>query len=182
MEISATAQRDSGPWYQEPWPWILFGLPGIVVVASFVTLWLAVRSDDGVVAADYYKQGLSINAELSRVRKATDLGLVADVEFAGLASGDSVQVRLSSEKSLPQEAALRLRLIHPGHGGFDRVVMLSRMSNEANGAVYVGQLGEDAVRAHPVAWLVSLETQAWRLDGQMKPKEDRRLRLAAARN
>jgi hypothetical protein len=181
-KIAAGAGKDARPWHREPWPWILFGLPGIVVVASFATLWLAVRSDDGVVAADYYKQGLSINAELGRVRRAADLGLVAEVEFNGLASGDRVQVRLSSEGSLPQEAALRLKLIHPGHGGADRTVTLARLSSAGNRAEYVGQFNTDAVNSQSVAWLVSLETQTWRLDGQMKLKDGNLLRMTAARN
>jgi uncharacterized protein len=180
--MAVGAGKDARPWYREPWPWILFGLPGIVVAASFITLWLAVRSDDGVVAADYYKQGLSINAELSRARRAADLALVADVEFTGLASGDRVRVRLSAEGNLPPEAALRLKLIHPGHGGADRTVILSRSSSEGNRAEYVGQFSADAVNSQSVAWLVSLETQTWRLDGQMKLKDGNLLRMTAARN
>ena len=58
--------RDSGPWYREPWPWLLMLGPAIVVVAGLYTAILAVRSDDGLVATDYYRQGLEINKKLSR--------------------------------------------------------------------------------------------------------------------
>ena len=37
-------------WYQDRWPWFLIAGPALVVVASFVTLGLAIKSNDGVVA------------------------------------------------------------------------------------------------------------------------------------
>jgi hypothetical protein len=175
-------QRDSGPWYREPWPWILFGLPAIVVVASLITLWIAVRSDDGVVASDYYKRGLAINAELSRATRAIDLGLRADITLSGLASGDRVSVHLSSTKPLPPEAALRFKLIHPGRSGADRAVMLSRIGGDASGADYVGQFNDEATSTRPVAWQVTLETQAWQLEGQMAPGASMRLHLVATQH
>ena len=43
-------QHPVRPWYREPWPWILMAGPAIVVVASFITLWLAVTGADPVIA------------------------------------------------------------------------------------------------------------------------------------
>ena len=172
-------QGDSGPWYREPWPWILFGLPAIVVVASLITLWIAVRSDDGVVASDYYKRGLGINAELTRARRATELGLRADITLVGLGSGDRGSAHLSSTKPMPAEAALKLKLIHPGRSGADRTVMLSRISGNADGADYVGQFNDEGTSSPPTAWQVTLETQAWQLEGQMTGGENTRLQLSA---
>ncbi len=40
------------PWYQEPWPWIIIGLLGTVIVASFITLWIAASNPDGLVVDD----------------------------------------------------------------------------------------------------------------------------------
>ena len=67
------------PWYREPWPWLLMAGPAIVVVAALVTAYLAVSSDDGVVADDYYKRGLVINRVLEREQRAAALGLGAVV-------------------------------------------------------------------------------------------------------
>ncbi|NDZ18450.1 nitrogen fixation protein FixH [Variovorax sp. WS11] len=39
--------------------------PAVVVVASFVTLWLALRTPDPVVEADYYRRGIEINKALA---------------------------------------------------------------------------------------------------------------------
>ncbi len=37
---------DNRPWHREPWPWIIIGLLGTTVVASLVTLWIAVANPD----------------------------------------------------------------------------------------------------------------------------------------
>jgi hypothetical protein len=34
------------PWWRVPAAWLVFGGPALVVLASFVTLWLAVRGGD----------------------------------------------------------------------------------------------------------------------------------------
>lgn len=44
--------------------WLVVGGPAIVVVAGFVTLWLAIRNPDPVVASDYYRRGVEINKTL----------------------------------------------------------------------------------------------------------------------
>ena len=44
--------------------WLVVGGPAIVVVAGFVTLWLAIRTPDPVVANDYYRRGVEINKTL----------------------------------------------------------------------------------------------------------------------
>ncbi|WP_241520331.1 MULTISPECIES: FixH family protein [unclassified Variovorax] len=55
----------SGPWWQFPLLWMVIGGPVLVIVASFVTLWLALRTPDPVVAQDYYRRGVEINKELA---------------------------------------------------------------------------------------------------------------------
>ena len=53
-------------WYREPWPWLVMSGPAIVVVAGIGTAIIAFRTSDGLVADDYYKQGLVINQTLKR--------------------------------------------------------------------------------------------------------------------
>ena len=62
------------PWYREPWPWLLMSGPAIVVVAGIITTVLAVRTHDGLVVDDYYKQGLAVNKDLSRDLAAKKIG------------------------------------------------------------------------------------------------------------
>jgi hypothetical protein len=171
------------PWYRQRWPWLLMVPPLAAVIGGIVTVTLAVKSDDGVVVADYYKRGLAINAELSRSQRAAELGLVAEVKASGEASGDSVHVRLTGERSVPAEAALRIRLVHPGRGGADRIAILSRVSAEADGssAEYRGAWDQASELHAPVAWRVLLEGREWRLDGGIAAGEAGAFRLVAGR-
>lgn len=158
------------PWYRQAWPWFLISLPATAVVAGSFTFYLAAKGWDGPVAQDYYKQGLAINEELSRSALGRELGVSATVRFSGLATGERVRVELSAAQPLPPEAALRVRLIHPGRRDADRLAVLSRVDVAADGraAAYTGewQQGEADARLaqRPVAWQVVLETQQWRLD------------------
>ncbi|HRJ64128.1 MAG TPA: FixH family protein, partial [Brevundimonas sp.] len=44
--------------------------PGLVVIAGVVTAWIAFSGADGLVADDYYKQGLGINRTIARDARA----------------------------------------------------------------------------------------------------------------
>lgn len=57
-------------WTKEPWPWIVMAPPAAAVLAGIATLWIAVASADGLVAEDYYKQGLGINKVIAREERA----------------------------------------------------------------------------------------------------------------
>jgi hypothetical protein len=71
----------SAPWYREPWPWLLMAGPAAVIVAGAATIWIAFASADGLVAEDYYRQGLAINKVLAREDAARRLGISAEVSF-----------------------------------------------------------------------------------------------------
>ncbi len=53
------------PWWKFGHVWLVIAGPAIVVVASFVTLYLAVSGKDPIVDEDYYRKGLEINKTLS---------------------------------------------------------------------------------------------------------------------
>ncbi len=150
--LMQTSIDGAKPWYREPWPWLLMAGPGIVVVAAFVTLYLAVSSDDGLVADDYYKRGLVINRELAREQRGEAMGLGAVV-----AIGDDgvVRVDLSGYGVGAGPDAVTLRITHATRAGMDRSATLRR---DAEG-VYRGRI--DPPQAG--RWLVILETDAWRL-------------------
>ena len=44
-------REDTKPWYRQFWPWFLIALPGSVVVASMVTIWLAASTSDSETLA-----------------------------------------------------------------------------------------------------------------------------------
>ena len=50
-------------WYQNPFVWLIIGGPLLVVVASFITLYLAITHPDPAID-DYYRKGIEINKTL----------------------------------------------------------------------------------------------------------------------
>lgn len=63
-KMNGASLPDSGPWWKYPLVWMVIAGPAVVVVAGFVTLWLAIRTPDPVVAGDYYRRGIEINQTL----------------------------------------------------------------------------------------------------------------------
>lgn len=143
------------PWYREPWPWLLMAGPFIVIVAGIVTAWLAVRSSDGLVTEDYYKQGQAAGETLARSRHAEELGLQAGVSMMK----DGLRIRLSGRLS-PLPPALQVTLSHPTRAGLDQRLRLVQ-----DGEIYAGAMQLPA-SGH---WLVLIEDDArtWRLMGSV---------------
>lgn len=56
---------DAKAWWQYGHVWLIIAGPAAVVVAGFITLAIAIRTPDPVIADDYYKRGLEINKTLS---------------------------------------------------------------------------------------------------------------------
>lgn len=141
-------------WYREPWPWLLMLGPALVIVAGSFTMWLAMRTDDGLVADDYYKRGLAINQTLSRAQHASELALTALVQWRG----DSVEVSLTAAGSLPP--VLRLRLVHPTQAVADQLIELHTVAP----GVYAGSWPAASAGRR----LVVLEDfdRTWRLAGE----------------
>jgi len=109
------------PWYREPWPWILMSGPAAVIVAGTATAWIAASGADGLVADDYYKRGLAINAVLEREQTATRRGIVAVVER----TPGTVRVRLRGAAP----PALFLSLVHATRAGYDLRLRLERSTD-----------------------------------------------------
>lgn len=166
----ARREERSGPWYREPWPWILMAGPAVVVVAGLATYWIAAATFDGMVVDDYYKQGLAINQVLERDRAAARLGLEAGVSVA--AGGHRIRVALAGAP-LQGEQRLRLRLVHPAHADLDQDIALERAADGYEGAAQPMRAGR---------WNVTLEDEAktWRLAGLWRVPEEAAVRLRAA--
>ena len=56
---------DTKAWWQYGHVWLIIAGPLAVIVAGFVTLAIAIRVPDPVVAEDYYRRGLDINKTLA---------------------------------------------------------------------------------------------------------------------
>jgi len=65
--------QSGAPWWKFGHVWLVFAGPAVVVLASFVTLYLAVTRPDPVVSEDYYQQGIDINKTHGHTANAASL-------------------------------------------------------------------------------------------------------------
>ena len=165
---SFRAERASGPWYREPWPWLLMAGPFIVVVACIATAWLAFKSNDGLVAADYYRQGLMVNRKVPRAEADPAYGVGATI---AVTAGGEVRARIEGRGDVPRD--VRLKLSRPG--ATESEVVLLRPVADGD---YIGTLS-----APPTGrWLVTLESRTWRLPTTVADRlSDVRLGIAERR-
>lgn len=155
------------PWYREPWPWLLMAGPAVVVAAGFVTAWIAVQYEDGLVADDYYRQGLAINQMIGRDAAAAAQNVRAQVMFGET----GVRVFLSGPAKLPGE--LGMQLVHPTRAGLDRKVRLVLQGE----GWYEGALPKvDGSRWHVI---VEDGERNWRLSGDWAGDGQESLQLVA---
>lgn len=107
----------SAPWYRQLWPWLLISGPAAVLIAGGVTTWIAFASADGLVAEDYYKQGMAVNKVLAREQHAAQLGLSADLQL----TQEKIVVKLRG--AAPE--ALFVHLAHATRAGYDQRLRLA---------------------------------------------------------
>lgn len=164
---SFPADASGRRWYRERWPWLLMAGPLAVVVASLATVWIAVKSDDGLVAEDYYKQGLLINQKLAHEPSVAESSPGAKVSVE---ADKSIHVRLYGVARAPLHLELALAL--PTEQRRNHRVSLTPVA----GGEWIGTLPELA----PGRWIVSLESEAWRLPVTIVAGPFRELTLGAA--
>ena len=101
--------RDTIPWYKQPLVWMIIAIPLSAVLAGIVTLYLAITTDDGMVADDYYKQGLAINRKIAREDRAKDLQLLAEIDLDSEAVLVKVVFNKGSVETYPPTLFLMLK-------------------------------------------------------------------------
>ena len=155
-----SAALDTGPWYRQRWPWILMAGPAAVLVAGAITTWIAFSTSDGLVAQDYYKQGLAVNKVLAKEEAAARLGLEARIELPG----DRHRIVVNLSGAHPPE--LRVRFAHATRSGFDLALGLIRVGEGR----YEAAVPQDLPAGR---WNVQIETAKgdWRLAGEWTGRE-----------
>lgn len=53
-------KEKSKPMMKEPWMWLVLGLPATVVVAGFVTLFIAASNPEAIVSEPHKKLGFTV--------------------------------------------------------------------------------------------------------------------------
>lgn len=109
------------PWYRQFWPWFLIAVPGISVVASFATLFIAVRHADSLVRDDYYRAGLAINRDFALERVAAQRGIAATLRVDTARDEVVVDVRGAG---IDPTGQLALLLAHPTDAARDLSLLL----------------------------------------------------------
>lgn len=153
------AHTVSTPWHRVPIVWLAIALPLAAVIGGFVTLWLAIRSDDGLVADDYYQRGKEINRDLTRDRAAAARGLKALLQLN--AQGGELRIRFSAERAQtsPLPTQLDVQFMHATRAGFDRKMTLARAPDGSYRAL-LPALAEGR-------WHVQLAAEDWRMIGSL---------------
>ena len=143
---NASARSRSEGQSRQYWPWLLAAGPAAVVVASLLTLWLAIRSNDGLVAADYYKLGLTINRRLASTPPARDPG-------ARLTIAERGEVTVRIDAPVPPEH-LRLTIRRPAQRDGTQALELRPTGD----GMWVGAMHD----VSPGRRIVALESNDWR--------------------
>ena len=150
-------------WYRQFWPWVLIALPASAVIASLITVGIAVRNSDSLVVDDYYKVGLAINRRLARDQAAARYAMAAQLRVLE----DRVELRLEGTPAAIPER-ITLKLVHATRADQDRSLKLARVE----GLSYTALL-----EPLPAGrWNLFLEADDWRLTGSLDgPGEATRL-------
>ena len=135
-------------WYRQPWPWLLIAGPLLVVIACMATTIIAVRSDDGVVAGDYYKRGLLVNQRLPKDGAVTPhYAATVDLDREGA-------VRLRPEAGDAAGDFLRVTLHHPASGTRETLTLRRGDDGSFEGTLAQSREGR---------WIVTVESIDWPL-------------------
>jgi uncharacterized protein len=148
------AERRSPPWYKQGWPWFLIALPATAVIAGVITLVIAIRTWDGLVVDDYYKEGRAIVQTIGRTERARELGLAARLQIRS----ESLRVELSAREQGSVPAKVLVTISHPTRGGLDQLLTLN-----GGGGVFEGSM----TTLGAGRWLFQIEdeSRSWRMNG-----------------
>lgn len=151
-----TKQRDHSP-VVNPALWAMIVIPTAAVIASFVTLGLAMKGSDAELPKSYATEGQALDADLALGKTARQLGIQAALD---LDTTGTIVARVRSASSEPLPARLSLTMTHVIDPDRDRKIDLIA-TDEAG--TYTGRIDADLSGR----WLLQLDQKAvWRLRGR----------------
>ncbi|THF64387.1 FixH family protein [Pseudothauera rhizosphaerae] len=151
---STTPLAKPEPWFKQFWPWFLLAIPGASILAGIVFLTISIKSWDGLVVDDYYKEGRAIVMTIDRLALAGKLGLSAGVRVYE----DRIVVDLSAADTTSIPEVIHLTIAHPTRGGMDQELLLRRHGGSFTGVIQP---------LHAGRWLFQIEdeSRSWRMNG-----------------
>jgi hypothetical protein len=157
MQNIMQSNEHSKPWYNYPLVWMMVLIPFSAVIMGVIMIWLAVDTDDGLVADDYYKQGLEINRVIERDKKAAELGLSAIIEFDNSTRIIKIQFDKGSLEFFPK--SLPLHLQHATRENSDITVLLDHgIDNQ-----YIGHVNQSISEG---VWYFEIADADWKLNAR----------------
>ena len=161
------------PWHSYPLVWMMISIPFSAVIMGVVMIWLAVDTDDGLVADDYYKQGLAINDVITLDKKASELNLSAVVQF----QSSSKVINVQFDKGLLDDypVSLELNFQHATRANSDISITL----NHGIGDRYIGYLDEPITQG---VWYFEVADrgkaeESWKLNARSYVKPENLIKL-----
>ncbi len=118
MNQPTVALSTEPAWYRQFWPWFLIGMLGSVVLASFITLFIAVGDDDGVVVGAVASSGGKVMAEIKDAARGATVTLdpksgILDITLAKTQRLDSLQMTLLHPTRKGRDLTFELERVGP---------------------------------------------------------------------
>jgi uncharacterized protein len=114
------------PLHRNPVFFLTWGLPAVAVIASVLTLVIALRGPDGQLPEQYHWEGFQLDRDFSRAARAAELKVRATV--TGLDRSGPCELRLQMEGVAPD--VLLLMLAHGTRADLDRRITFKRVPTE----------------------------------------------------
>lgn len=147
-------KKDEGvTWQKQPYVWMIIFFPLLAIIGGIITTVLAVKSNDGLVVDDYYKQGLEINRTLERDKLAQDYQLKADIIFNN--ELEEVEIKLLAKQNFLYPKKISVTFLHATRAGLDKQANVLLTTKNS----YRGHLS----KLKPGKWYVHLQHGDWRL-------------------
>ena len=114
-----SSRQGNKPWYKVPYFWLMVAIPASSIVLGTALVVTAAMKEDDVVAADWYKQGRTINRSLEEEDIARRLGLAVTLDFK-----EEIKGVLVADTSIPWPNQLTVAMRHPTFADRDAIIQL----------------------------------------------------------
>lgn len=145
-------------WYREYYVWLVIFFPLTAVIGSVFTIFFAIKSNDGLVVDDYYKEGLKINRTLERDQITVEHEINAYIDIKKISNEIVISLVGNSKFTLPKQ--IQVSILNATRSGLDKKFSLI-LDKEKN--MYIGYL--------PILpygkWYIHIETNKWRIIKQL---------------
>lgn len=162
-------EKSIKPWYVQGWPWFLLALPTTAVIAGIITLVIAIRTSDGLVVDDYYKEGKAIVQTMNRSNRARELGLIAAMSIRS----ERIRIELTAREQGSLPSTLLLTLSHPTREGMDQHFEIRAEAGRYETGIAALNAGR---------WLIQIEDKdrTWRLNSAVFLPNQTEVRINSA--